>query len=215
MIKAVLFDFDDTLARSWEQKWAHHKHTAKESYGVELTDETLSEHWGKPFNKMVGLLYNHADTEENMMTENERTRDQFPKLPMDGAIETLELLRAEGIQLGVITSTLTQLVQGDLDRMGFSLDSFFHIQGADDSPFPKPDPRVFDNALLKLADEGIIKEEVAYVGDSLFDTKAALGAGVHFVAVTTGRDTAEELREAGATHIIKDIRELPGYVSGL
>ncbi len=215
MIKAVIFDFDDTLAQTWKQKWAHHKHTAKDSYGVELTDEKLAEHWGEPFNVMVGNLYGHPDTEENMITENRSTEDLFRKPAMPGALEVVSTLKATGIKLGIITSTNTDFVKDDLIRLDFNLDDFFYITGAEHSEFHKPDPRVFDEVLAILAEEEIEKTEIAYVGDSTLDCQAALGAGIHHVAITTGRDTKEELVAAGASIILEDISELPATIKEL
>lgn len=215
MIKAVIFDFDDTLARSWEQKWAHHKYTAKESYGIELTDEVLGRHWGEPFDQLVGNLYNHSDDVEKMMAENQSSKDLFPKLIMDGALEVVSTLRAQNLTLGIITSTMTDFVKKDMTQLGLDVNDFFHIQGADDSPAHKPDPRVFEEILDKLAAQDITKNEIVYVGDSVLDCQAALGAGIHFVGVTTGLDTKESLEANKAVHIIEDIKKLPNLIISL
>ena len=213
MIKAVIFDFDDTLAQTWKQKWAHHKYTAKDSYGVELTDEKLAEHWGEPFNTMVGNLYGHPDTEENMIAENRKSEAEFKKLLMPGADSAIRELKSAGVQLGIITSLSTDFVLQDLDMLAFSRADFFYIAGADQTEFHKPDPRVFGEVLATLEKEGIEKTEIAYVGDSTLDCKAALGAGIHHVAITTGRDTKGDLEAAGATVIIEDISELPTVIA--
>jgi beta-phosphoglucomutase-like phosphatase (HAD superfamily) len=54
--KAVLFDFDDTLVESRRMKWDHHKFAAKYFYNLDLTDDDIKEHWGKPMAELLRLL---------------------------------------------------------------------------------------------------------------------------------------------------------------
>ena len=56
-IKAVFLDHDDTLVDTIGTKWAQHKHVAKRYYGKDLTDAEIIEHWGKPLQELIGLLY--------------------------------------------------------------------------------------------------------------------------------------------------------------
>jgi phosphoglycolate phosphatase len=46
------------------------------------------------------------------------------------------------------------------------------------------------------------------IGDTPNDVQAALTAGVRAIAVATGKHSQGELREAGATHVIKDLSDL-------
>ena len=61
----------------------------------------------------------------------------------------------------------------------------------------KHDPRVFEPALSWLKERSIQPEEVLYVGDSLNDAAAALGAGFSFLGVETGLFTAAQFRKLG------------------
>ncbi|WP_414479912.1 HAD family hydrolase, partial [Pseudomonas aeruginosa] len=70
-----------------------------------------------------------------------------------------------------------------------------YTQTADDTPFHKPDPRVFEPALTWLETQDVRPEEVYYIGDGLHDMKAALGAGFNFLGVETGLVTAEQFAE--------------------
>ena len=51
-------------------------------------------------------------------------------------------------------------------------------------------------------------EESIYVGDSVIDVPAAKGAGVRIASVTTGRYTAERLREEGTDYVLGSLSEL-------
>lgn len=205
--KAILFDLDDTLVKTASIKWAHHKAVAREFYNIELTNEVLGEHWGKPFNQMIGFLYQNADTVENMIAANRSIEDRFLKERLEGALETIHFLIESRIPVGVLTSTMREFCVRDLARNEFPVDDFFLIQGADCSPAHKPDPRVFDSAKSTLKEKGIT-DGIVYVGDALIDFYAARDAGLEFIGVTTGLTTKEKFKEAGVTHCLESVSQL-------
>jgi HAD superfamily hydrolase (TIGR01549 family) len=199
-IRAVLFDLDDTLLKTAKIKWAHHKAVAAQ-YGVELTDETLTRYWGMPFDQMIGYLYQHADTVENMRAANRALDHLFPKEIQDDAVAVLGKLALREVTVGVVTSTNSEFAVADLARLSVSQDTFLFIQGAEASLHHKPDGRVFSPALARLAELGIQRSEVVYVGDALMDYEAAKDAGIQFVGVATGFVSVERFHAAGAPAI--------------
>ena len=69
----------------------------------------------------------------------------------------------------------------------------------------KPDP----SAALEVARSlGLMPAEILYVGDSGVDMRTALSAGMDAVGVLWGFRTADELRQAGAHHLIAQPEEL-------
>jgi phosphoglycolate phosphatase-like HAD superfamily hydrolase len=215
MIKAVIFDFDDTLVESREIKWAHHRHVAKKFYDIDLKDETLHKHWGKPLYTLISELYQNSDSLENMYDALISTRHDFLKGPYKGSAETVEILINHGLKIGVLSATNKKYLIEDLIRLGFLVDHLAVIQGADETLVHKPDPDVFLPVLKKLKEEGIGKEDIVYVGDSLDDMQAAEGAGIGFIAVTTGLYSEEDFRNHGVKVIMKDIKELPDLIKNL
>jgi HAD superfamily hydrolase (TIGR01549 family) len=209
-IRAVLFDLDDTLLKTARIKWAHHRAVAAQ-YGIALTDETLARYWGMPFDQMIGHLYNHADTVDNMRAANRALESQFPKEIHDDTIEVLDRLALHGILVGVVTSTNTEFATTDLRRLQVSDETFLFVQGAEATPYHKPDGRVFDPALARLAELGISRSEVLYVGDALMDHEAAVRAGIQFVGVATGFVSTEQFQGAGAP-VITRLGDLPAYL---
>jgi HAD superfamily hydrolase (TIGR01549 family) len=195
--KAVLFDVDDTLVKTWEPKWAQHKMVAKRYYGLDLTDEDILLHWGKPHHVMIDGMYRSADDVEHMIENFLRHEDEYPKTPHPEAVEVVTELLDAGMPVGVITAMLRRITLKDLREQGFPYERFAVIQSADDTDTHKPDPAVFLPALqaLKLTDQ---TGAVLYIGDGLSDFVAARGAGMDFVGVTTGRTTAEQFADAGA-----------------
>lgn len=197
---AAIFDLDDTLLNSVEMKWAHHKACAMRHYGVEVTDEDLREHWGKPLDVMIGELYRHADTVENMLANNRAMELEFPKSVIDGALETITQLSAAGLPLGIVTSGMHSWVMGDFQRLSFPHEAFLFVHGMEECTHHKPDGRVFNSAreVLSAAGHG---DRIVYVGDALIDHAAAVDAGFDFIGVTTGLVTAEEFTAIGARSV--------------
>ncbi|MFE7588974.1 HAD family hydrolase [Kitasatospora sp. NPDC057512] len=207
--RVVLFDLDDTLVVTAEVKWAHHKAVARRFYGIDLTDAELALHWGKPFDAMIRALYRDSDTLERMREANLSLEEEFLKRPLPGAVEAVHELWRRSVGVGVVTSTNRLSALRDVERIGLRTDRLVLLQGADDSPHHKPDPRVFDAALATLSGRGVGVDDVWYVGDALIDHAAATGAGLRFVGVATGFHTREDFERAGAEHVLDDVRQLP------
>ena len=205
--KAVIFDFDDTLVESRAIKWAHHKHVAKKFYNVDITDEILNEHWGKPFPVLLKALYGDVDTVENMVKANAHTRDDFLKKVYPGSVEVVTKLLGQGVEIGLLSAAHKEFIILDLERLGFPKERFILIQDAQDTTVHKPDPRVFDPMLVILKERGIKKEEIIYVGDSMMDFEAARDAHLHFLAVTTGLYSRKDFERAGANMIVGNITQ--------
>lgn len=199
-IKAILFDHDDTLVGTIGPKWAHHKYVARTYYGKELVDEDIIPHWGKPLSELVCLLYGTDDAEQ-AMTNNTACHEDFPKRLFEASIPTLERLKRADKVIGIITATSRFSFEHDLDLHRIPREYIDYTQTADDTPHHKPDPKVFNPAITWLQERGIAPAEVLYVGDSLYDMRAAVGAGFNFLGVETGLVTAEQFVAAGAVSI--------------
>jgi HAD superfamily hydrolase (TIGR01549 family) len=199
--QAVLFDLDDTLVKTHLVKWAHHKAVAKKFYNIDLTDEVIREHWGKPFEPMMAIFYQNADTPANMLAANLSLEDQYLKELQEDALDAVDTLLAARVEIGIITSITGALAKKDLLRLGFPVEKFFLLQGSDDEPAHKPDPKVFDKALRLLEAKKISKDEVVYIGDALMDYYAARDAGIGFIGITTGLASEDEFMHEGAATV--------------
>jgi phosphoglycolate phosphatase-like HAD superfamily hydrolase len=205
-VKAVLFDHDDTLVGTIGTKWEQHKHVARTFYGKELTDEEITEHWGKPLRELVCLLYGTDDVEQ-AMAYNTATHEDFPKELFTASIPTLRHINAAGKLIGNITATSRFSFEHDLTLHQVPRELLDYTQTADDTPYHKPDPRVFEPAIEWLAEQQIRPDEVVYIGDGLQDMRAAIGAGFSFLGVETGLVTAEQF-QAENTKSIPSIADL-------
>ncbi|MBN1332064.1 HAD-IA family hydrolase [Candidatus Dojkabacteria bacterium] len=207
-IKAIIFDYDDTLVNTHHVIWDKYKLTGKKFYDIEITEESLREHWGEPFEQLQKNLFGDVDDPESIKENYFSLNEQFPKSFLPGVPETLKQLKSIGYNLSIVSAMLGESVEGDLIRMGIDTGSMFHfIQGAEHTDFHKPDPKVFLPSIEKLAELNIKPEEVLYVGDSVRDYQAASGAGFDFQGVLTGLTTAEDFKKEGVSYL-KDFAEL-------
>lgn len=199
-IKAVFFDFDDTLVGTIKPKWAQHRFIAKEYYAIDITDQELIEHWGMPLDQMVMHLY-RTDNYEEARKYILRHREEFPKILFDASMPTILELKKQGILTGIVTATSRESIDLDFKLNKFTGEHFDYVQTLDDTNVHKPDPRVFDPAISWLGVREIEPDQAVYIGDSVKDMKAAIGAGFHFIGVETGLVTGEEFKKHGALSI--------------
>lgn len=203
MVKALLFDLDDTLcddAAAWIA--CAHKAAAlgikrywlaveadvladlflkvSERYwaGVDyMTDKRpLSELRASQFAQAVadaGLPPNPA-AEEAMAAEYSRIRSREIDLYPD-ALPTLEALRRRGIQLALITNGLVSTHVEKIEQLGLQ-SAVDHVVIADAVGLWKPDRKIFDHTLALC---GVGSAEAAMVGDSMTsDVGGAQNAGI-------------------------------------
>lgn len=197
-IKAVVFDWDDTCVSTIPPIWALHKFVASTYYNKTLGDEEIKQHWGKPLHELVRHLYeidDHVPAFE-YLAKHKADREYFKKF-FDGVEELLGRL-ALSRKVGLVTAHIREFVQVEFDYLEFDASTFHYIQTSDDTEFHKPDPRVFDPTKQWLASEGIKPEEALYIGDSLLDLQASMGAGLQYLGVTTGLYDQQTFLDAGA-----------------
>lgn len=196
--KAILFDFDETLVEAMGVKWKQHQETARKFYDHDLTEETIRQYWGMPFEPMIELFYDKKDTVENMKENYHSLDNEYPKYPFTDTIPVLNYLHSHSYWTGIITSMTKDSVVKDMKEAGMPYELFDLIQGSTDSPYHKPNPKVFDGALALLKEKHITPKQTLYVGDDIRDMQAAVGAGINFIAVPNGLTSKEVFIKNGA-----------------
>jgi HAD superfamily hydrolase (TIGR01509 family) len=188
-LRAVLFDYDDTLVKTRECKFGAIVAVAERHYGAELPIARIEEHWGIPYRTLFARLFDHLDPDtDRVIHRYEALNAEFPVVAYEDAIETIELLLARDTRVGVVTSA-GEIVRQQMIAVGIPLERLVLLQTAADTQHHKPDPRVFAPALARLRECGVEPTATLYVGDSINDYRAAHGAGLGFVGVH-GRTTA-------------------------
>ncbi|HSX30748.1 MAG TPA: HAD hydrolase-like protein [Candidatus Saccharimonadales bacterium] len=199
--RVYFLDADDTMWDTIGTQWQKHIYIAKTHYGKRLTKKEIREHYGRPMGQYVCAQYGTND-EEQALKHSMDYRRQFPKRLFPYTLPTLRCLRTAGVLRGVVTTGTRAGFDNDRTAMQIPARLLNYTQTADESPFLKPDRRVFDPALTWLMTQGIEPDEACYVGDALDDGRAALSAGLRFLGVRSGLVTAREFhRELGAISI--------------
>ena len=121
-----------------------------------------------------------------------------------GGRELLEALAERGVRTAVFTNKHGPSSRRVCDHLGVT-SLLSGIFGATDTAWLKPQPEFAAHVLEVL---GADAATACLVGDSSFDVAAAHSGGMEFAGVETGTHTAEELREAGAGLVVRDLVQL-------
>lgn len=112
--------------------------------------------------------------------------------------------------LGIVTAKPVVFSEAILETLGLR-DRFAVVAGPDlESPEPKRE--TLGRALAEL---DVPAGSSVMVGDRRHDVAAARAHGVAAIGVTWGHGTVDELRTAGADHVVDDPRELAGVIDRL
>lgn len=133
--------------------------------------------------------------------------------PIPGAEETIRALRADGVKTALTTGFARDTQQAIIDALGWRDIADVVLCPAEDvrgRPFPDM-PLV---ALLRTGTESV--QQMAVVGDTASDVLSGVRAGASVViGVRTGAHGDEQLRGAGATHVIDSVADLPALLGTL
>ena len=121
-----------------------------------------------------------------------------------GIRDFIEGLRANGHMLGIATGKNRRGVAHFCQRFG--MDGWFAtIQTPDTNP-SKPHPGMIESA---MDEPGTRIERTVMVGDTTYDMQMARNAGVYGVGVAWGNHPISALEQAGASHIVETVEDLP------
>ena len=181
MIKAIIFDIDDTLLN-------FSKYAKKEIQEITrilnlkpVRIQKINKLWGITIEKIVERIWGKKYIKK-FKKEFIRLQKNKRFLPNKYALQSVKELK-KYYRIGALTSKPKALVKIHLKKAGFNLKDFLFTNAAEDSKYNKPDPRVFSKPIKKLK---LKPREILYIGDSIFDYIAAKRAGLKFIAVTTG-----------------------------
>ncbi len=121
----------------------------------------------------------------------------------DGMAELLSELDDGGWLLGVATGKSDRGLELCLDYHNIKA-LFVTLQTADRHP-SKPHPSMIHQA---LADSGAAAHQTAMIGDTVYDIHMGKAAGCCTIGVGWGYHPLDELREAGADHLVETMAEL-------
>jgi phosphoglycolate phosphatase len=130
--------------------------------------------------------------------------------PISGAVEAITRLREAGVRVALTTGFSGTTQEKLLAALGWqSLADLVLAPGAGVRGRPFPD--LILTALIRLEADGV--RNVASLGDTGNDVESALRAGCAIAAGTlTGAHTEEQLRAAGATHVVGTVTDFADLI---
>ena len=209
MARTVILDIDGTLVDSnYQHAIAWHRALRAHGHSAQLW--RIHRHIGMGGDQIVAALVGDEVEERDGDAIRETEAGAYAEMideveVMDGAPELVAGLAENGASVVLASSAKSE----EVDRYLEMLDARERVDGwttAADVERTKPAPDLLQAALEKAG--GPAPEEALMIGDSVWDVKAASAAGIGTLAVLTGGFSEEELREAGATDVVREVAEL-------
>lgn len=233
MIKAVIFDLDDTLydykaleraafecvgglvrerlgvsVEQYEEAFMRARQATKDMIGETATSHSRMLYFQKTLEYLdirpLYLALEMYETYWGFFLDN--------MLLYPGARELLEALHEKYIRVGVCTDLLAHIQHRKLRRLGM-MDDVDCMVTSEEAGVEKPSPGIFQLCLEKLR---IPAEEVCFIGDNLErDVKGAMAAGLQAVWFHPERkDCAQEETAQDDIDVVSDYEELYQLLAG-
>ena len=208
-LKGLIFDFDGTLA---------HLNIDFQAMRDDVCDLAREMGYDRPWPHEGYLLEQVKVVTARLGDDfNARAHDVIQAREVKAAREsslfsfTLELLaKAEesGFGIGVVSRNCRAAIMTAFPRINEYCRVFLPREEA---PRPKPHPGQVLDACARL---NLEPAEAAMIGDHPTDMTAGKAAGCLCIGVTTGRQSASELKEAGAVMVLDDASGLLEAIAG-
>ena len=210
MTKAIFFDLDGTILDTVPDIQDSINRMLAENGLPPLSAEEIVRYVGNGAKKLVDRCLKGRVNEERAERCLHRYNEIYtncgsPKTRIfPGLSKTLPLLKEKGYLLAVITNkpqeTADEVKKIYLDPLGIS-----YVFGQREGIPVKPDPKPME---IGIAQFGLKREEVVFVGDGETDAAFAINAGVRGISCLWGYRGKELLLEVGAREFIDRPEEL-------
>jgi HAD superfamily hydrolase (TIGR01549 family) len=204
MIKAIIFDYDLTVARTLKMRLGLIRHYSKKYnislpwliwnmpkfYGMSLAD-------GKGIVKKLGIKLNKSHFEEY--------RKEYKKREKYITINSPEIYAQlkKRVKIGIVTNELKDLVKRVCDQHKIKFDLIWDTYGGDTKA----------SLLKKIAKKWRLKpSEMLYIGDHPNDIIAGKKAGTKTAAFKTILHTNWKLKKEKPDYILHTLTELPNII---
>lgn len=227
--KAALFDLDGTLINSEDLILTSAMHAMSEVLGIEGNRSDFAQFVGIPLavhlRQIAEVYFSHRLSFKGKKAEDiDELRDQLlasyssycgearPQLlkSYTGINELAEMLEGRNIPRGIVTSK--RRVPAITDLGIFGLDTYFPVVvAADDLDKHKPDPEPLLYGMNLVGQKYKVElepKDCLYIGDSVFDLRAAHAAGMDSIAVTYGLFEQKILEKEKPHYIVENPNEL-------
>jgi len=206
MLKAIIFDLDGTLVNSVDFWLSLYKKTAKK-VNIELDSKEISKRFGESDVDILLSLIPEEKRKEALdyyykLKEKEKKKLNLKKFEF--VDEVLKKIKERNIKIAIATGNSRDIAELIIKKNG--LEKFIDfIVTYEDVKRGKPYP---DMILKIIKHFNVKREEVLYVGDSLYDFESARRARVKIGIVLSGVLNRVEAKKLNPDFIFKDIRDV-------
>lgn len=183
MIKAVICDFDGTLADTFAANY-HAYQKAFGEQGLTLTEETYRAAFGLRYDDFMRMM----DIQDSQIAQDirERKRELYPQCfhllrPNKRLIEFVHACHNSGIKTAIASTARKENLQNVVAYLGIEKE-FDLIQSGNDVRHGKPDPEIYVRVMEALQ---VRPEETLIFEDTEIGIQAAQACGAQCIQVTS------------------------------
>lgn len=198
IIKAILFDFDDTLTEAGSLDYAQIRKEMGCPEAVSILDY------------LDNIEDQGTRLRANEILERHERRAAENAVPNGDAHALLAWLKAEGYKIGIITRNSLDSIKRSLDNFESIKEEFFDVIITRDNNVPvKPDP---DGVVLAARKMDVTPEEILVVGDYIYDIEAGNSAGSRTVFFNSRPD--RQIAEPESDFTIQSLADVKSILGG-
>ncbi|CAM3774009.1 pyrophosphatase PpaX [Cohnella lubricantis] len=205
-ITTVLFDLDGTIIDTNELIIESFLHALQGIVPDTFSREDIIPKMGLTLKQQFQIFSGREEVDDLMKiyrAYNLSKHDEMVSL-FPGVAEAIPQLRAQGMKLGVVTTKMRDSTERALRLLGV-YDAMDVIVTLDDVEHAKPHPEPVLKAIRALGSE---PAATLMIGDSTADIESAIRAGAVPIGVAWSLKGEEVLKNAGARHILRDMKQL-------
>jgi phosphoglycolate phosphatase len=212
--KAVIFDFDYTLADSSEGVVECINHSLSSlgfpKVSAEIARRTIGLSPSDLFLKLVGSQHkNQFDEFLHLFVAKADEIIADKTFIFESVPRVIKQLHGTNFRLGIVSNKFRYRIATILKRENL-LKYFDVIVGGEDVSEHKPDPEGLIKAIETL---GCSISETIYVGDTIVDAETSQRAGIPFVAVLSGVTSKKDFQGYPIISTLENVSELPDLLS--
>ncbi len=209
-IKAVIFDFDGTLAVlnidfpvmrervfGLMSDYGIQEEAIQEKYVLEIIDEVYEVLRRKSPARAKKFYKESHDVLHEIEMRAAGKGTLIPKV-----VETLKRLRENGVKVGIVTRNCDEAVRKIFPEVNDFCDVFVSRNSV---KRVKPHPDHLTHVMKRLNISG---GEGMMVGDHMIDIQAGKRVGMKTIGVLTGRTKRQDFEKAGADYVLRDASEI-------
>jgi HAD superfamily hydrolase (TIGR01509 family) len=208
---AVLFDIDGTLVDS-NYLHVHAWHRAFDELGMDVEAWRIHRRIGMDGSELLDDLVPNLpdDVSERLKELHSRYYQEGTGLlrPLSGALRLLDVVAGSGLQVVLATSAPEDELK-ELRRVLDRDDIVSAITSSEDVETAKPEPGIVEVALKKA---GVEADRAVFVGDTVWDIRAAARAGVSCICLESGGIDRRLLFAEGAVAVFENPLDLVDHL---